>query len=185
MASMKAMKPQEVSMNTPYSRDALNSRLAERWSAHYKVQFAYPEYAGEGVTLDVSAGGLCIITNREIAPGVELYARLVLPNKTYVDVQSAIVRWSENGQVGLEISEMERQHALGLLELLSRLGGSFITYSRKYHAGSVTIGSSKDLGSYLVEAMQGSPLIHAVASLSQQLRSQFSRYDVHVSETPR
>ncbi len=59
-------------MNTPYSRDALNSRLAERLSVHYKVQFAYPEYAGEGVTLDVSSGGLCIITNREIAPGVEL-----------------------------------------------------------------------------------------------------------------
>ena len=45
-------------MNSPYSRDALNSRLAERLSVHYKVQFAYPEYAGEGMTLDVSAGTL-------------------------------------------------------------------------------------------------------------------------------
>lgn len=172
-------------MSSAYSRDALNSRLAERWSAHYKVQFAYPEYAGEGVTLDVSSGGLCIITNRVIAPGVEMYARLVLPDKTHVDVQSAIVRWCDNGQVGLEISEMERQDAVALLELLSRLGGSFMTYSRKYHAGSVTIGSGKELGSYIVEAMQGSPLIHAVASLSQQLRSQLSRYDLHTSGTPR
>lgn len=157
-------------MNSPYSRDALNSRLAERLSAHYKVQFAYPEYAGEGVTLDVSSGGLCIITNREIEPGIEMYARLVLPDKTYVDVQSAIVRWCERGQVGLEISEMEREDALALLELLSRLGGSAITYSRKYNPGSITIGSGKELGSYLVEAMQGSPLVHAFASLSQQWR---------------
>src|SRR5262245_14009768 len=162
-------------MNTPYSRDALNSRLAERLSAHYKVQFAYPEYAGEGVTLDVSSGGLCIITNREIAPGVEMYARLVLPDKTRLDVQTAIVKWCDNGQVGLEISEMEREDALGLLELLSRLCGSAITYSRKYHSGSITIGSGKELGSYLVEAVQGSRLVHAVASLSQQLRYQLSR----------
>src|SRR5215510_6923717 len=71
-SSKRATKPEGVSMNTPYSRDALNSRLAERWSVHYRVQFAYAEYAGEGVTLDVSAGGLCIITNRVIAPGVEM-----------------------------------------------------------------------------------------------------------------
>jgi hypothetical protein len=149
--------------------------LAERWTAHYKVQFAYPEYAGEGVTLDVSSGGLCIITNRDIEPGVEMYARLVLPDKSHVDVQTAIVRWCERGQVGLEISEMERKDALELLELLSRLGGSAITYSRKFNSGSITIGSGKELGSYIVEAMQGSPLIHAVASISQQLRHPLGR----------
>jgi hypothetical protein len=63
-------------MSLPYSRDALNSRLAERWSVHYKIQLAYPEYVGEGMTLDLSAGGLCIIANREIASGVEIYAPL-------------------------------------------------------------------------------------------------------------
>ena len=66
-------------MHSPDSRDALNSRFAQRWSVHYKVQFAYPGYAGEGMTLDMSAEGLCIITDREIAPGVEMYARLVSP----------------------------------------------------------------------------------------------------------
>jgi len=42
-----------VPMHSPHSRDALNSRFAERWSVHYKVQFAYPDYAGEGMTLSV------------------------------------------------------------------------------------------------------------------------------------
>ena len=172
-------------MNTPYSRDALNSRLAERLAVHYKVQFAYAEYAGEGVTLDVSAGGLCIITNRVIAPGVEMYARLVLPNNTHLDVQTATVRWCDNGQVGLEISEMERQDALGLLEVLSRLGGSAITYSGKYNPGSVTIGSGTELGRYIVGAMEGSPLLHVFTSISQQLRAQLSRHDAHVIGTPR
>ena len=172
-------------MSSAYSRDALNSRLAERLSAHYTVQFAYPEYAGEGVTLDVSAGGLCVITNRDIAPGVQMYARLVLPDKTHLDVQTATVRWCENGQVGLEIAEMERQDALGLLELLSRLGGSAITDSRRYHPGSVTIGSGKELGSYIVGVMEGSPLINVVTSISRQLRAQLSRENAHVPGMPR
>jgi PilZ domain-containing protein len=169
-------------MNPPYSRDALNSRLAERWPVHYKVQFAYPEYAGEGVTLDVSAGGLCIITNREIEPGVEMYARLVLPDNTCLDVQAATVKWCDNGQVGLEILEMERPDALRLLELLSRLGGSAITYSRKYNPGAVTIGSGQELGRHIAGALEGSLLINMFASISQQLRAQLTRYtDAHLS----
>lgn len=143
-------------MSSAYSRDALNSRLAERWPVHYKVQFAYPEYAGEGVTLDVSAGGLCVITNREIVPGVEMYARLVLPDNTYLDVQTATVKWCNNGQAGLEISEMDRSDALRLLELLSGLGGTAITYSKKYNSGSISIGSSQELGSYLAGVLRGS-----------------------------
>lgn len=143
-------------MNTPYFRDALNSRLAQRWPLHYKVQFAYPDYAGDGMTLDVSAGGLCIITNREIAPGVEMYARLVLPDNAYLDVQTATVKWCDNGQVGLEISEMERPDALHLLELLSLFGGSAITYSREYNPGAITIGSYRELGRYLAEVLQAS-----------------------------
>ena len=143
-------------MHSPNSRDALDSRFAQRWSVHYKVQFAYPDYAGEGMTLDMSAGGLCIITDREIAPGVEMYARVVFPDNAHLDVQTATVKWCENGQIGLEISEMERQDVLRLLQLLSRLGGSAITYSR------------------IVEAMEG-PLLNIFTSVSQQLRGQLSR----------
>ena len=152
-------------MNTPYSRDALNSRLAQRWPLHYKVQFAYPDYAGDGVTLDVSAGGFCIITNREIAPGVEMYARLMLPDNAYLDVQTATVKWCDNGQVGLEISEMERPDMLRLLEVLSCLGGSAITYTKKYSPGPVTIGSGRDLGRYLAETLEGSQLRNVLASI--------------------
>lgn len=172
-------------MNPPYSRDALNSRFAQRWSAHYKVQFACLDYAGEGMTLDVSAGGLCIITNREIAPGVEMYARLVLPDNAHLDIQTATVKWYDNGQVGLEISEMERQAALRFIQLLSHLGGSAVTYSRKYDPGPVTIGSSQELGRYIVGAMEGSPLTNVFASISRQLRAQLSRHDAPVSGMPR
>jgi len=141
-------------MNPPYSRDALNSRLAQRWPLHYKVLFAYPEYAGEGVTLDVSAGGLCVITNQIITPGAELYARLVLPDTTYLDIQTATVKWCEEGKLGFEISEMERADALRLIELLSNVGESAITYSRKYNEGAITIGSCRELGKYIAEALE-------------------------------
>jgi len=175
-----------VPMHSPHSRDALNSRFAERWSVHYKVQFAYPDYAGEGMTLDLSAGGLCIITDREIASGVEMYARIVLPDNAHLDVQTATVKWCDKGQIGLEISEMERQDVLRLLQLLSRLGGSAITYSRKYNPGSITIGSGQDLGRCIVEAMEGSPLLNIFTSLSQQLRAQLSRStDAYSASTPR
>jgi hypothetical protein len=155
-------------MNSSYSRHALNSRLAERWPVHYKVQFAYPEYAGEGVTLDVSAGGLCIITTAEIAPGVEVYTRLVLPDNSYLDVQAATVKWCDNGQIGLEISEMERPDALRLLELLSRLGGAAITYSRNYNPGAITIGTGRELGRYIAEALEASRLGNAFSIAQDQ-----------------
>ena len=145
-------------MHLPDSRNALNSRSAERWSVHYKLQFASPDYVGEGVTLDVSAGGLCIITNQEIAPGVEMFARLVLPDDAHLEIPTAAVKWCDNGHVGLEITEMERQDALRFLELLSRLGGSAITYFGKYNPGSVTIRSSRELGRYIVGAMERRPL---------------------------
>ena len=74
-----------------------------------------------------------------------MYARLVLPDNAHLDIQTATVKWCDNGQIGLEISEMERQDALCLLQLLSRLGGAAITYSRRYNPGSVTIGSGQEL----------------------------------------
>ena len=163
-------------MNSPYSRNALNSRLAERWSVHYKVQFAYPEYAGEALTLDVSAGGFCIITHRVIAPGVEMYARLVLPDDTYLDVQTATVRWSDNGRVGLEISEMDRSDALILIARLSSLGESAITYSKKYNSGPISIGSGQELGRYLAGALREDLLRKLFPSISQRLRAQLTRY---------
>lgn len=172
-------------MHSPDSRNALNSRVAQRWSAHYKVQFAYPSYAGEGVTLDVSSGGLCIITNQEIPPGVVVYARLVLPDTAPLEVPSAIVKWYDNGQVGLEISEMERQDALRFLQLLSRIGGSAITYTRKYNPGSVTIGSAWELGRYLVRAMERYQRQNVFNSLSQQVRGQVSRSpNAHMPSRP-
>lgn len=172
-------KPEGVSMHSPDTRNALNSRLAQRWSVHYKVQFASRDYAGEGVTLDVSSGGLCIITNREIAPGVEIYARLVLPDNTHLEVPTATVQWCGNGQIGLEISEMERPDALRLLELLSRLGGSAITYSRRYHPGSVTIASGRELGRYIVGQWKEA----CFNTFIRQFRNRYT--DAHLPGMPR
>ena len=106
------------------------------------------------MTLDVSAGGLCVITNQIITPGAELYARLVLPDTTYLDIQTATVKWCEEGKLGFEISEMERADALRLIELLSNVGESAITYSRKYNEGAITIGSCRELGKYIAEALE-------------------------------
>jgi len=108
-------------MRTPDSRNALNSRLARRWSVHYQIQFAYPDYAGEGMTLDVSERGLRMITNREIAPGVQLYARLLLTDGSNIDFQTATAKWCASGEIGLEVSEVEQDDERRLSELLHHL----------------------------------------------------------------
>jgi PilZ domain len=108
-------------MRKPDSRKARNSRLARRRSVHYQIQFAYPDYAGEGMTLDVSERGLCMITNREIAPGVQLYARLLPTDRSYIDLPTATVKWCQSGQIGLEVSEMEQDDERRLSELLHHL----------------------------------------------------------------
>jgi PilZ domain-containing protein len=108
-------------MRTPDSRNALNSRLARRWSVHYQIQFAYPDYAGEGMTLDVSERGLRMITNREVVPGVRLYTRLLLTDGSYIDFPTATVKWCQSGQIGLEVSEVEQDEERRLSELLHHL----------------------------------------------------------------
>ncbi len=108
-------------MRKPISRKARNSRLAPRQPVHYQIQFAYPDYAGEGMTLDVSEKGLCMITNREIAPGVELYVRLLLKDGSYIDFPTATVKWCRRGQIGLEVSEVEQGDERRLSELLHQV----------------------------------------------------------------
>jgi hypothetical protein len=108
-------------MRTSDSRHALNSCLGQRCSVYYHIQFAYPDDAGEGMTMDVSERGLCMITNREIAPGVQLYARLLLTDGSYIDFPTATVKWCQNGQIGLEVSELEQKDEWRLSELLDHL----------------------------------------------------------------
>src|SRR3954471_4343452 len=95
----------------------------QRWPAHYKIQFAYPEDAGEGMTLDLSPSGVCLITTTLIEPGVQLYARLLLSEEEnrYIEYQSAIVRWCRKGRIGLEVSTLEPDDEHRLLQLLCRL----------------------------------------------------------------
>src|SRR5215510_843346 len=108
-------------MRTPDSRNALNFRIARRRSVHYQIQFAYPDYAGEGMTLDVSERGIRMITNREIVPGVQLYARLLPTDGSYIDFPTATVKWCQSGQIGLEVSEMEQDDERRFSELLHHL----------------------------------------------------------------
>ena len=108
-------------MRKPDSRHALDSRLGQRRSVHYHIQFAYPDDVGEGMTMDVSERGLCMITSREIAPGVQLFARLLLTDGSSIDLPTATVKWCEHGQIGLEVSELEPDDERRLSDLLHHL----------------------------------------------------------------
>src|SRR5215213_4193117 len=99
------------------------SERAPRWPAHYKIQFAYPGDAGEGMTLDLSSSGVCLVTTRLIEPGLQLYARLLLSEEEnrYIEYQTATVRWCRKGKIGLEVSLLEPDDEHRLLQLLCRL----------------------------------------------------------------
>jgi PilZ domain-containing protein len=92
---------------------------ATRHSAHYQVQFAYPDYAGEGVTLDLSDSGLCMITTCEIPTGVQLYLRVLLPDSRWIEFQTARVRWCQGGKIGLEVLRSDEDQGQPCFELLS------------------------------------------------------------------
>lgn len=96
---------------------------ASRLPAHYHIQFACPEYAGQGMTLNLSTSGLCIITAKSITPGEGIYARLILSEGTAdcIEFQSSIVRWCQYGRIGLEISLMEEADRRKLNLLLVEL----------------------------------------------------------------
>lgn len=94
---------------------------APRWQAHYQVQFACPQLADNGVTLNVSAKGLCVITSRYVSPGLQLYLRLLLPKQPPVEYQLAMVKWSQNRRVGLELLAIEEADEHRLSRLLGSL----------------------------------------------------------------
>ena len=98
-------------------------RRPPRWSAHYQIQFGYPGDAGEGMTLDLSPDGLCMVTARQIDPGVQLYARVLISEleNRYIEYETAVVKWCNKGKIGLQVSALEPEHEHRLLELLCQL----------------------------------------------------------------
>src|SRR4051812_38848370 len=92
-----------------------------RWSVYFPVQFACPEYVGDGMTLDVSAEGLCIITTVPVAANDRLYIQLLPPERSVhcIECQVATVRWCDGGRIGLELSsmtELDRERFLSVLQ---------------------------------------------------------------------
>ena len=102
-----------------------------RWSAHYQIQFGYPGDAGEGMTLDLSPGGLCMVTTRQIEPGVKVYARVLISevDNRYIEYETAIVKWCDKGRIGLQVSALEPDNEHRLLELLCHLAKPPLTKS--------------------------------------------------------
>lgn len=81
------------------------------------------------MTLDVSPDGFCMITGRPIAPGEQIYARLMLSDDDpgCIECHMATVMWSRDGRVGLKISlieECERQRFVLLLHQLATVAGT-------------------------------------------------------------
>jgi len=49
------------------------------------------------------------------------YARLLLMDGSYIDFPTATVKWHQNGQIGLEVCEMEQDDERRLSKLLRHL----------------------------------------------------------------
>src|SRR3954471_1376635 len=104
----------------------LMTRRTRRWSLYFPIQFGCPRYVGDGMTLDVSGEGLCIITTVPIAAGDRLYLQL-LPAEAgiqCIECEVATVKWCNRGRTGIELSsmtEIERERFFSVLQTLDQM----------------------------------------------------------------
>lgn len=98
---------------------------AKRWRVSYPVQLVAQHFLDEAQTVDISVRGLSIATSRSIRKGTQVYVRLLLPDgKSCLDYDICTVRWSAEGRIGLEASEISTHEEQRLQQCLPALATS-------------------------------------------------------------
>ena len=95
-------------------------RRTPRYCAHCEVEYLSPQGAGKGSLVNLSREGWRIKTDQPIPRGTLLSLRLYLHDQpTPLDVDQAIVRWTDNTEFGVELLNLRPDAATRLSEYLS------------------------------------------------------------------
>lgn len=96
----------------------------KRWRVRYPVQLFSEEFSEEGVALNASSRGLAIATSRPLAPGTQVYVRLVVPEReASIDFQMCRVHWRGRNCIGLETIDMDPKEEERWQNILARRKG--------------------------------------------------------------
>ncbi|MBH0181496.1 MAG: PilZ domain-containing protein [Nitrospira sp.] len=95
---------------------------AKRWKVQYPVQLFSDGVFIEGQTVDISLQGLRVITESSIKQGACVVVRVLVPDGEYpVDCALYTVRWTNEGRIGLEASEISATEQQRLQDRLASL----------------------------------------------------------------
>ena len=111
----------------------MDLRGAPRYRMEFHSSFSSGEMvAGEGVGLDLSIRGCRVRVSRlklrsptRFSRGIELQALLFLPENehySFVEVERAVVVWTEGDEFGVEFLQLETEAAERIHRVVSTLG---------------------------------------------------------------
>jgi hypothetical protein len=100
----------------------MERRKDPRYVVLFRTTFSsVTQESGEGSLLDVSLQGCKLATSVSLQPGTELILHLYPPG-TIIRIEArAIVRWTQEGQAGLEFVDIPFEDAKALHDLVDTL----------------------------------------------------------------
>ena len=106
-----AGKPSPGSWHSP--------RRAHRYSTHCELEYLTPQGAGKGTLINLSREGWRIMSDQPVSRGTVLSLRLYLQDQEDpLDVDQAIVRWTDQTEFGVELVSLCPDAATRLSEYL-------------------------------------------------------------------
>lgn len=95
-------------------------RRTPRYSAHCRMEYLSPQGARKGTLINLNREGWRICSDHPVSHGTVLSLRLHLPDQpTPLDVDQAIVRWTDSTEFGVELLRLRPDAATRLNEYLS------------------------------------------------------------------
>src|SRR5262249_50188382 len=107
----------------------VEDRKANRLPIPMYVKFAYPNSTrGEGVVEDVSIGGCKVRSTTPATSEAEVQMQFYPPGQgSAIEIEKAFVRWTGDGQFGVQFSQLGQEHQKRLQHLLAELSSDQCT----------------------------------------------------------
>jgi hypothetical protein len=115
-----ASSDQDETSDRPSPGSWHSPRRASRYCTHCELEYLTPQGAGKGTLINLSREGWRIKSERPVSRGTVLSLRLYLDDQpTPLDIDQAIVRWTDSTEFGVELLNLRPDAATRLSEYLS------------------------------------------------------------------
>lgn len=115
-----ASSEQEETGGRPSPGSWHSPRRASRYRAHCELEYLSPQGAGKGTLINLSREGWRIKSDQPVSRGTVLSLRLYLQDQSNpLDIDQAIVRWTDSTEFGVELLNLRPDAATRLSDYLS------------------------------------------------------------------